>query len=205
MIHAYHVIWGAHGFWLPNDPQGSWSEFVASWELARFGPATRSLERRDVDPAKWQAWRAAAETALQYPSVHFNGVQARAVGRGFANAVRKSGFTIWACSILPEHVHLVIARHTYKVEQIGNLLKGEATKSLVAESLHPLAAYRRGIKTPSPWAAKQWKVYLDSEEAIEAAIAYVEANPEKEGKPRQTWPFVAPFAGLPKSAWFTYH
>lgn len=23
-----HVIFGAYGFWLPNDPRGSWSEFV---------------------------------------------------------------------------------------------------------------------------------------------------------------------------------
>lgn len=205
MIHAYHVIWGTHGFWLPNDPRGSWSEFVASWELARFGSATKSLERREVDVAQWRAWRTAAETALKFPSVHFTGGQARAVGKGFANAVRKSGLTIWACSILPEHVHLVVARHTYKAEQICNLLKGEATKELIAESLHPLAAYVVRGRTPSPWAAKQWKVYFDAEVAIEAAIEYVEANPEKEGKPRQSWPFVSPFAGLPKGGWVTYH
>ncbi|MCC7476365.1 MAG: hypothetical protein IT425_13305 [Pirellulales bacterium] len=205
MIHAYHVIWGTHGFWLPNDPRGSWSEFVASWELARFGSATKSLERREVDVAQWRAWRTAAETALKFPSVHFTGGQARAVGKGFANAVRKSGLTIWACSILPEHVHLVVARHTYKAEQICNLLKGEATKELIAESLHPLAAHVVRGRTPSPWAAKQWKVYFDAEVAIEAAIEYVEANPEKEGKPRQSWPFVSPFAGLPKGGWVTYH
>jgi REP element-mobilizing transposase RayT len=205
MVHGYHVIWGAYGFWLPNDPRGSWSDFVASWELARFGPATRSIERRQVDLAQLQAWRAAAETALKYPTVHFTGAQARSIGRGFANAVRKSGFTIWACSVLPEHVHLVIARHTYKVEQIVNLLKGEATKSLKAESLHPLARYAERSRIPSPWAEKQWKVYLDNEHAIEQAIAYVEANPEKEGKPRQSWPFVTPFADLPESGWITYH
>jgi REP element-mobilizing transposase RayT len=204
VVHGYHVIWGAYGFWLPNDPRGSWSEFVGSWELARFGRATRSSERLNVDLAEWRAWRAAAETALKFPSVHFHGLQARAVGRGFSNAVRKSGFTIWACAILPEHVHLVIARHTYKVEQICNFLKGEATKALHAESIHPFAAHEKRGKTPSPWAAKLWKVYLDSEEAIEAAIEYVEANPEKEGKPRQKWPFVTPFAGTPKSAWITY-
>jgi hypothetical protein len=40
MIRGYHVIFGAYGFWLPNDPRGSWSEFVGSWELFRFGAAT---------------------------------------------------------------------------------------------------------------------------------------------------------------------
>jgi REP element-mobilizing transposase RayT len=173
--------------------------------ISAFRRATRSIERRDVDIICWKAWRARAETALNCPSVHFTGVQARAIGRGFANAIRNSGLTIWACSILPEHVHLVIARHTYKVEQICNLLKGAATKALKAESLHPLAKYRVRGKIPSPWAEKQWKVYLDSEEAIEQAIRYVEENPIKEGKPHQSWPFVTPFGGLPKSGWITYH
>ncbi len=46
MIHAYHAIFGAYGFWLPNDPRGSWSDFVGAWELLRFGKSTRSFERR---------------------------------------------------------------------------------------------------------------------------------------------------------------
>jgi hypothetical protein len=54
------------------------------------------------------------------------------------------------------------------------------------------------------WGRHQWKVYLDSEEAIEDAVAYVELNPEREGKPRQHWSCVTPFAGLPKG-WMTYH
>jgi REP element-mobilizing transposase RayT len=206
MIHAYHVIWGAYGFWLPNDPRGSWSDFVASWELARFGKSTKSIERSDVDVKEWDTWRSAAITALKYPPVQFTGVQARAAATGFGNAVCKSRYTIWACSILPEHVHLVIARHTYEVEQICNLLKGEATKQLKAESLHPQAAYAdEDGKLPSTWAEKEWKVYLDSEAAIETAIQYVEDNPEKENKPRQKWSFVTPFAGLDKAGWITYH
>jgi REP element-mobilizing transposase RayT len=183
MVHGYHVIWGAYGFWLPNDPRGSWSDFVRSWELARFGPATRSAERLDVDPEQWARWRAAAVQSLQFPPVSLSGLQTHAVGTGFANSVRKSHLTIWACSILPEHVHLVIARHTYKVEQTCILLKGEATKQLNAESIHPQVKFRnaRG-KLPSMWAERQWKVFLDSEESIEAAIQYVEENPLKEGK-----------------------
>src|SRR5713226_3074024 len=137
MVHAYHVIWGTYGFWLPNDPRGSWSDFVASWELARFGKATKLLERISVDAAEWARWRAEAQQALKYPAVVLNGKQAQSVGHGFANGVRKSRYTIWACSILPEHVHLVIARHTYEVEKIANLLKGEATKQLKGDSLHP--------------------------------------------------------------------
>ncbi len=206
MVHGYHVIWGAYGFWLPNDPRGSWSDFVAFWELARFGKATKSAERLAIDLAQWARWRAEAVQALKYPPVVLTGRQAKFVGDGFCNGVRKSGYCIWACSILPEHVHLVIARHRYKVETIANLLKGEATKELKRNWLHPQGRFvGPDGKFPSMWAEQQWKVFLDSEEAIEAAIRYVEENPLKESKPRQKWPFITPFQGIDKGGWVTYH
>ena len=34
---AYHAIFTAYGFWLPNDPRGSWSSYVRSWELFLAG------------------------------------------------------------------------------------------------------------------------------------------------------------------------
>ena len=37
MIVGYHLIVSAYGFWLPNDPRGSWSEFVGAWDLFRAG------------------------------------------------------------------------------------------------------------------------------------------------------------------------
>ncbi len=204
MVHGYHVIFGAYGFWLPNDPRGSWSEFVGSWELVRFGRATKSLVRKELT-AEEEAQRLAAKQALQFPPVQWSGIQARAVATGFATACRKSGLTLWACSILPEHVHAVVARHRFKVEYIVGLFKGEATKQLKREQRHPLAAHARGITVPTPWAERCWRVFLDNEEAIENAIHYVNDNPLKEGKPLQTWSFVTPFAGIARSGWITYH
>jgi len=206
MIHAYHVIWGTYGFWLPNDPRGSWSEFVASWELLRFGKTTRQFERNEINVEQWAEWRRYAQTTMNYPAVNFTGKQARAAANGFSQCACKSNLTIWACSVLTDHVYMIIARHTYKVEQICNLMKGQATRALVAAGLHPLAQHKTEQGgTPSPWARGHWKVYLDSEEAIEAAIRYVEDNPLKEHKPAQRWKFVTPFCGLPKGGWITYH
>jgi REP element-mobilizing transposase RayT len=170
------VILAAYGFWLPNDPRGSWSDFVGKWELVRFGRTTKSLARRGLAALTETELRQREEArkALKYPPVRFTGVQARAIGGGFAAACRRSGYTIWACSILPEHTHLVIARHRYKIEQVANLLKGEATRSMIEQELHPLARLAEaGHRPPRMWAEHQWKVYLDSEQAILAAIAYV--------------------------------
>jgi REP element-mobilizing transposase RayT len=208
MIHGYHVILPVYGFWLPNDPRGSWSEFVWRWELVRFGRTTRTRERRslkELNPAEL-AQRDAARKALKHPAVTLNGFQAQAVGRGFELKCRKSNYTIWACSILPEHAHLVIARHTYKVEQIVNLLKGAATRQLIADECHPLAnRVSSGERPPRMWAEHEWKVYLDSEDAIETAIHYVEENPVREGKPKQQWSFVTAFREIAEGGWTTYH
>jgi len=198
MVRAYHVIITAYGFWLPNDPRGSWSDFVGSWELRKFGEATKTETRRSVAGQRHDRdARLAAKAALKYSPVVFNGEQARAVGQGFAKSVVKSGITIWACAILPEHVHLVIARHQYRVEQLVNLLKGEATKELNRQQLHPLSRFANpGKRAPTPWAENEWKVYLDDERAIRRSVNYVEGNPEKENKSRQRWSCVTKFDGL---------
>ncbi|MGB2755780.1 MAG: hypothetical protein WBD75_12390 [Phycisphaerae bacterium] len=155
---AYHVIFGAYGFWLPNDPRGSWSVFVASWELSRFGKATKTEARRSV--AK--------------------------VAHGFARARTEGGYRVHACSILPEHVHLVIGRSDRAVERVVGHLKARATVRLKTESLWPEDG--RPV-----WARKGRKVFLDCLEDVRRAVAYVEANPLREGKPRQRWLFVEPY------------
>jgi len=194
MVIGYHVVLSAYGFWLPNDPRGSWSDFVRAWELRRFGEATKVDTRHSVAKKAHDVnARLEAKRALNYPAVSFTGEQAQAIGRGFKNYVEKSGVLVWACAILPEHTHLVLARHTYKVEQVTNLMKGAASKEQLDRGLHPLAEYvDENGKTPSCWGERRWKVYLDSPEVVMRAIAYVERNPEREGKPRQHWSFVTP-------------
>ncbi len=198
MIHGYHVILPMYGVWLPNDPRGAWSDFIWNWELQRYGTASKTLERRELrelSPSEIRR-REAAQRQLQFPPVVLTGLQAQSIGRGFANVVEKSGYTIWACAILPQHTHLVIARHTYKVEYIVNLMKGGASKQVLKDGRHPLRSFLRDGKCPRMWAERRWKVFLDSEEQIETAIRYVEENPIEEGKPRQHWNFVTPFHGL---------
>jgi REP element-mobilizing transposase RayT len=208
MIHGYHLILSCYGFWLPRDPRGNWSQMIRKWELCRFGPKQEPEEPRslrELTSVELSA-REAARSSLAYPPVQLAGNQAAAVGRGFAQIAASAKYTIWACSILPEHTHLVIARHSYGVEQMANLLKGAATRQLVKEQCHPLAPFgKSGRRPPQVWSEHEWKVYLDSEQAIETAIAYVEQNPIKEGKPKQAWKLVTPFAGIPRGGWITYH
>ncbi|MCE9546496.1 MAG: hypothetical protein K8T25_13400 [Planctomycetia bacterium] len=198
MVHGYHLIFGMYGFWLPNDPRGSWSDFVGKWELLRFGKATkvttpRSLAHEPHDHSE----RLAAKKLLKYPPVSLNGVQARAVGRGFGTLSEKSKIVIWACAIMPEHVHLVIARHRLRIERIAIALKSAATRQAMDEDVHPLKEYREeGQRPPKMFGRGEWKAYLDDADDIGRAIAYVENNPIREEKPPQRWSFVRRFEGI---------
>ncbi len=157
MILGYHLIITPYGFWLPNDPRGSWSDFVGAWELLRFGHATKTKSRQSLASIQHDIHiRLAAKKELKYPEVHFTGIQARMIGDGFAEFIQHSKLKIWACSILPEHAHLVIARHCYKVEQIANLLKGAATRALIKAKVHPFENNpTKSGRLPKTWAQGQ--------------------------------------------------
>ena len=191
-IRAFHAIITTYGFWLPNDPRGSWSDWVRQWELLPWGKATKVTTRQSLAgrPHDHQL-RQQAKTALRYPPVSFSGQQARAVAMGFKRAVAESRYVVYACSVLPQHAHLVIARHEHRAEQMIGHLKGRATQQLLLEGIHPLQKYRQTDgSVPSPWARKSWPVFLHTDQDILRAIDYVVNNPLKEGKPKQRWSFV---------------
>lgn len=190
MVLAYHVVFGTYGFWLPNDPRGSWSDFVGSWELFRFGAATKTDTRRSVAHVPHdRRLRTEAKAALKYPPVRLSGRQALAVARGFQRAAGEGAYAVHACCVLPEHVHLVLGRHPRPVERVVRHLKGRATQQLLAEGLWP--ANGRPV-----WARRCWKVFLNRHEDVRRAVAYVEQNPVREGHMSQRWSFVVPYPGI---------
>jgi REP element-mobilizing transposase RayT len=125
---------------------------------------------------------------LKYPAVQLTGLQAKAVGEGFKRAVEESGYCIHACSILPEHVHLVMGRNPRPIRQIVGHLKGRATQELMKHGQWPPNG--RPV-----WGIKSWNVFLNDSADMRQAIKYVEENPVKEGMRRQRWSFVVPWNG----------
>lgn len=182
-IVGYHLILTAYGFWLPNDPRGSWSDFVRSWELFRYGgPVNRVWDRRSHARDKHdRRKRLELKKHLARNPIAFTGLQARAIARGFARFAERSGIVILACAIMPDHVHLVILTHKYSIEKIATLLKGAATADLIREGLHPFKdkPYKNG-SLPTPWARKHWKVFLH-EEDLPRACKYADDNPPRGG------------------------
>jgi REP element-mobilizing transposase RayT len=192
MVLGYHLIFSAYGFWLPNDPRGSWSDLVASWELLKFGQATRVTGKRSYarDPHD-PSLRRAAKTALKYPPVRFDALQRDAIAEGFALAVSETNYQIRACCIGHDHVHLVMNPHIREISQIAGHLKANASRVLNDRGIHPLRDHTgfRG-RVPSPWSVGFWNVFLWEEAHLRSAIQYVNRHPEKEGLSFVRYPFV---------------
>lgn len=194
MILGYHFIFSAYGFWLPNDPRGSWSETVRSFDLLQFGPATKVTTTRSIAAKPHdRALRTAAKQALRYPPVRFTGTQARALAQGFAIAASERDYTLHALAIMPDHVHIVVARHARHIKEIAAHLKSKATRQLTNESLHPLAAHASPAgRIPSPWSRNYWCPFLRDEDHMQRAIQYVQRNPIKARLKPQQWRCVVP-------------
>lgn len=188
MIRGFHCIFTAYGFWLPNEPRGSWSSFVASWELLKYGPATKVDARRSIAGRPYDKdLKRQMQADLRRAPISFTGEQAQRIVRGFA----QTPYTLHACVVLPEHVHLVVAYHPRNIRRVVAHLKAEATQTL---------RERGWFMDGTPWAARGWNVYLNSEEDVLRAIRYVEQNPLREGKRIQCWSCVVPYPGIASQA-----
>ena len=194
MVIAYHVIFGAYGFWLPNDPRGSWSTEVWASHLQPFGGASKVETRQSLAGRPHDhAIRLEAKQHLQYPAVQFTPQQINVVGDGFNQAVSDLHLDVFACSIMPDHAHVVIGRSECTAEYAAGFFKRAATRRLTEKKLHPLQHSRQANgRVPSPWVVGGWVVFLNSSPEVHSRIRYVEENPVKAGLPRQQWPFVRP-------------
>ncbi len=188
-----HIIFGTYGFWLPNDPRGSWSDFVGSYEtLSQSRSRHQNNEHRSLayDKHNQQA-RIEAKEVLKREPVLFDEGQRAIVAEGFSRSAYKGNVKVIACAIMPDHVHFVLGPHRLGGDKLAGFMKAEATKALVAAKVHPfLAEMEEDGSVPHCWVRGEWKVYIDTLEQMLATIQYVENNPLKEGLPAQTWDFV---------------
>jgi REP element-mobilizing transposase RayT len=197
MIVGYHCIFSTYGFWLPNDPRGSWSQFVASWDLFYAGGSATKLEtRRSVAGARLNSQqlqrRISAQKSLAHNAVTFTGIQARAVGAAFATVCQVKRYRIHACAIMPQHVHLFVGRTPTDIRTVIGDFKRFATMELYRQNLHPA---QHGPLAGAPvWARGSWCVYLHADD-VQGVIQYINGNPLRDGLPSQRWNCVTPWPG----------
>ncbi len=97
------------------------SAYVGSRNLFLAGGKATKINTRQSVAAKPHDRKKREETkqALKFSPVILNGLQARAIARSFA----ATEHTIYACAVMPEHVHLVLARSNASAKEIAEILK----------------------------------------------------------------------------------
>jgi REP element-mobilizing transposase RayT len=181
LILAFHSIFAGYGFWLPNEPRGSWSDFVASYELYRFGPATTVTTRRSLAHNPYDRnLKHQVREALAFPPVRFTDAQIRIIAEAFA----KAPYRFHALAILRDHVHAVLEHTDRDIRKVVGHLKSEATRALRAAG---------HFKDQRPWVDHGWNVYLDCDADVFRAVDYTNANPTRDGLAPQHWDLVIPY------------
>lgn len=178
MILAYHAIWTTYGTWLPNDPRGSYSEKIYNAELANLGRIQYGRQDPQPDRNELRRFWTAAIPNLKHPPFFLNNQTRGHVASAFRDVVRRFALHVYACAIMNDHIHIIIARESHRIEYLVGQLKAAGTRALNHQK--------------TPWARDCWKVFLNSESAIATAAQYVEQNPIRAGLTPQCWDFVTP-------------
>ncbi len=118
LVIAYHLVWTAYGWWLPNDPRGSGSPTIRSPALANLGDLHHGRKRSQPAGRVVREFYRQAADLLKYPLLTFDDRARAAIGEAFAQAMAVHRYTCYACAIMPDHVHVLIRRHRDKAEQM---------------------------------------------------------------------------------------
>lgn len=190
-IIAHHLICTLYGHWLPNDLRGSGSEELRDLKFAVLGDIHHGRKPARMQPTKKELreFHKQAEPLLEFPRFWIDEAKRQAISEAISQVVSGHGYTVWACAILSNHVHMVIRRHRNDAVAMWNA---------IAESLR--SALRNfvvvGFEHPA-LAARPYKVFLHTPEEVRGRVEYVEGNPTKEGLPPQHFDFVESYNDWP--------
>lgn len=189
IVIAHHLISTAYGWWLPNDPRGSTSQFIGSDVLADLGSVHFGRKKIQPTGAQIRAFYKEAAPLLRHPLLTFTAEEIRALADAFAEVIAHERYTCYACVFMPDHMHAVIRKHKHQGEEMIDRLQ-EASRRRLRELGF------RGPEHPV-WGVGGWKVFLDHPDDIRRTIKYVDDNPAKLRLPRQNWAFVKAYDGWP--------
>lgn len=189
LVIAYHLVWTAYGWWLPNDLRGSMSRYVHSDVIGDLG--TLHYGRKRIQPASRdvRAFYENVKGKLKYNLLEMNVPEISLIADAFRDVIWQEQYTCYAFALMPDHVHILIRKHKHQAEEMIANLQFESRFRLRDFDLRP--------PEHPVWGGPGWKVFLDSPEDVRRTIKYIEDNPIKMRLPAQTWDFVEPYDGWP--------
>jgi len=173
VILAWHLVWTAYGWWFPNDPRGAWSQEVWKPSLRGLGKV-EWRGRRKVQPTaeELQAWLSGAQKRLKYAAVVLDDGACGIVREAIREQAELHGYVIPALAVPPRHVHVVVEKHAHPYERMVQAFKSVSSRRL-RRYLGLTALRGKAAKRVPIWARGYWVRYLDTKEAAESAVRYV--------------------------------
>jgi REP element-mobilizing transposase RayT len=182
-------MWTLYGWWLPNDPRGSTSRTIRSDFVAELGDVHTGRKRVQPAGRDIRAFYEQAAAVLRHPLLSFPPAEFPTIADAIGAAVVDSRYTCYACTIMPDHVHLLVRKHRDLAEEMIEKIQTLSRKRLVDMGL-------RTADHPT-WTRGGWKVFLDHPDEVWRTIRDIEQNPIKMGLPIQHWPFVCAYDNWP--------
>ncbi len=191
IVIAHHLILHGYAHWPPNDPRGSGSREVRKPELHELDPP--HFGRKQIQPSREElkAFKRAAEQRLEFPVLWFDDATRQALGQAIANIVAQRQYTVWACAVLQNHIHLCVRRHRDTGREMWNAFADGTRRSLGTSGLTPA--------DHPVWSSRPYTVFLYTSEDVRRVVQYIEQNPQKEHLSPQQWPFVVSYDGWPRA------
>jgi REP-associated tyrosine transposase len=192
IVIAHHIMWTLYGWWLPNDPRGSTSRTIRNDLVSELGDV--HFGRKRIQPAgrDIRSFYDQASAVLKHPLIGFVPTEFSVVADAIGQAVAAGGYTCYACTIMSDHVHLLVRKHRDlaegMIEKIQSVSRERLIEIGVRHSTHPT------------WTRGGWKVFLDHPEEVNRTIRYIEANPLHAHRPAQHWSFVKEYDNWPLHA-----
>jgi REP element-mobilizing transposase RayT len=189
IVIAYHLVWTAYGWWLPNDPRGSMSNLIRNDILKELGELHYGRKRIQPASRDIRDFYDSATSLLKYPQMTFKPAMIAAIAESFREVILTLKYTCYACAIMPDHVHILIRKHKHLGEEMISNLQRESHLRLRDLGL---------VDMEQPvWGGPGWKVFLDHPDDIWRVIRYIQENPIKAHLPSQQWDFARPYDNWP--------
>ena len=85
------------------------------------------------------------------------------------------GYVIATLAVLPRHVHVVVEKHAHRYERMVQAFKSVSSRRL-RRYFGLTALQGKAAKRVPIWARGYWVRYLDTKEAVESAVKYVNGH-----------------------------
>jgi hypothetical protein len=135
LVIAYHLVWTAYGWWLPNDPRGSGSRTIQSDLLRGLGKVHHGRKRVQPTGREVRQFYEHAAELLKHPLLTFDEVERAVIAEAFSIVIERDRYTCYACAVMPDHVHILIRKHKHVADEMAENLM-QASRGKLVEAGH---------------------------------------------------------------------